>query len=300
MPVMEAKVALGKVVRELRESQGLSQEKLGEKTGITYQYLSSIENGKENFTIGVLESLAASLGTSLASLIRRATSGTDYPKIEPEYLHSKVPLPPSLTVEHIRLALEETHRVIHLLNTTLLDEMETTLSSLIQGNNYSGIVSNLLTKSFSELTPYKSNSDQRYPDLICRDENGKEIGGLEIKSTIKPGKGGESHNGHSGWHLIACYESLPETGDIRFLHVMVANLNGHLDAKSDWKYLKSRVNTETGSQRTETYTTTAIGTTKLRDGSVYLDRSKVNPRRWKLAREGAAPTYSLFAEEPPA
>ena len=83
---MEAKVALGKVVRELRESLGLSQEKLAEKTGISYQYLSSIENGKENFTIGVLESLATSLNTSISSLMRRATTGTEYPRIDPEYL----------------------------------------------------------------------------------------------------------------------------------------------------------------------------------------------------------------------
>jgi transcriptional regulator with XRE-family HTH domain len=294
---MEARMSLGRVVRELRESQNLSQEKLAEKTGISYQYLSAIENGRENFTIGILESLSLSLGSNLLDIVRRAYDLSEYPRINSDYLRQEVPLPPLLNITHIEMALNETHRIIHLLNSTLLAETKQSLSQIIQGNNYSGIVSNLLTKSFSDLTPYKNNSDQKYPDLICVDENQKTIDGLEIKSTIRPGKGGESHNGHSGWHLIACYESLPQTGDIRFIHVMIANLNGHSEPEPDWKYLGSRVNQSTGSQRTETYNTTSVGTTKLRDGSVYLDRTRINPRRWKQVREGTPPSYSLFADE---
>ena len=111
------------------------------------------------------------------------------------------------------------------------------------------------------------------------------------------GKGGESHNGHSGWHLIACFKIEEKTRNIRFVHVMMAVLNGHSRAEPDWTYVGSKVNPTTGSRRTETYNTTLIGTTKLRDGSVYLDRALVDFSRWRQQRRGAMPAYSIFASE---
>ena len=66
------------------------------------------------------------------------------------------------------------------------------------------------------------------------------------------GKGGESHNGHSGWHLIACFKIEEKTRNIRFVHVMMAVLNGHSRAEPDWTYVGSKVNPATGSRRTET------------------------------------------------
>jgi len=56
---MDAKTTIGRAIRKLRETADLSQEKLAENADITYQYLSAVENGKENFSIGVLESLGS-------------------------------------------------------------------------------------------------------------------------------------------------------------------------------------------------------------------------------------------------
>ncbi|WP_158623585.1 hypothetical protein, partial [Corallococcus sp. CA053C] len=119
--------------------------------------------------------------------------------------------------------------------------------------------------------------------------------GLEVKATVNLTKGGESHNGHSGWHVIVCYE-INERWDVNFTLIMFANLNGHQTSEPDWEYVKSTVNVQTGSQRTETYTTNLFGKTKLRDGSVYLDPTKVNYRRWRQARRSneAAPSWSIF------
>ena len=78
----------------------------------------------------------------------------------------------------------------------------------------------------------------------------------------------------------------------------MAVLNSHSHAEPDWKYVGSKVNETTGSRRTETYNTTLIGTTKLRDGSVYLDLAAVNFKRWKQQRLGSMPTYSIFAGQP--
>ena len=62
---MDAKGIIGRFVRQLRESQGLTQDQVASKTGISYQFLSGLENGRENFSIDVLESLSQALGVPL-------------------------------------------------------------------------------------------------------------------------------------------------------------------------------------------------------------------------------------------
>ncbi|MDR1917296.1 MAG: hypothetical protein LBQ58_12075 [Synergistaceae bacterium] len=122
--------------------------------------------------------------------------------------------------------------------------------------------------------------------------------GLEVKASNKPMKGGEGHNGHSGWHIVICYHILSD-GDIEFIQVEIANLIGYELKNSDWKYLGSKRN-ENQSQRTETYITSNIGTAKLRDGSVYLDTefvaiSKILVRnRHGLSNNLPIPDHSPF------
>lgn len=296
---MDAKTTIGRTIKALRESHGLSQEKLAEAADITYQYVSDVENGKQNFSIGVLDSLAGALGLDLPTLVETAyASPNPTPIVEAQYFLTQSALPPGLTVPHITAALNETHRIIRLINTTLTKVADRPLSAYIQGNNFSGIVSNILCDSFSRLTPYKHNHDQQYPDLILRPTRGLRNAGLEVKTTIRPGKGGESHNGHSGWHVIACYELDKTSGDICFIHIMFANLVGHGRAKADWKYVGSTVNKDTGSQRTETYVTTPGGTAKLRHGTVYLNRQKINVSRWRTSPAVPAPLGSPFKKRP--
>lgn len=274
----QANALIGRTFRALRESAGLSQEKIAEKAGITYQYLSAVENGKENFTVGVLETLAKALGTDIPTLIQLAFSEiVAIPVVSPGYFCNSAALPPSLTLEHLTAALNETHKVIRLINETLRKVSDRPLSAYIQRNNFSGIVSNILCDSFSRLTPYRHNHDQRYPDLICKETDPET--GLEVKSTVNANKGGESHNGHSGWHVIACFSLDEKSGDIRFIQIMFADLAGHGQPGADWKYQRSKVNKTTGSQRTETYITTPGGTAKLRRGTVYLDTSVIDTSR---------------------
>ncbi len=294
---MDAKTTLGRALKTLRESRGLSQENLAEAADITYQYVSDVENGKQNFSIGVLESLANALGLDLPALVEAAyVSPKPPPLVEPRHFVKSAALPPGLTFAHVESALNETHRIIRLINTTLTKVADRPLSSYIQGNNFSGIVSNILCDSFSRLTPYKHNHDQKYPDLVRQQSGGAAVAGLEVKTTIRPGKGGESHNGHSGWHVIACYELDASTGDICFIHIMFADLHGHGRPRADWKYVGSAVNKETGSQRTETYTTTPAGTAKLRHGTVYLNQEKINISRWRTAPSVPVPKDSPFSK----
>lgn len=298
---MDAKTVIGRFVRRLREQKSLTLERLAGRTDITYQYLSGVENGRENFSIDVLEALGRSLGCPLPQLVAGAYApAADASSVlaKKECFRSGVPLPPGMKHAHLEAAMNATQSIVARINANLLASGAKPLPGYIQGNNFSGLVLNVLCDALHDHSPYKHNSHQKYPDLINASarEEGKPAG-LEIKSTIQIGKGGESHNGHSGWHLIACFKIEEQTGNIQFVHVMVAVLNGHSHAEPDWTYVGSKVNPTTGSRRTETYNTTLIGTTKLRDGSVYLDPAAVQFKRWRQARRGTKPVYSIFAGE---
>lgn len=203
-----------------------------------------------------------------------------------------VPLPDDLTKAQILEALEATQDFFRLIRTS----SGSILSEIIQANNFSGVVSNVFTKKLNDVSPYKSYHDQRYPDLMHKTRNI----GLEVKASNKPLKGGEGHNGHSGWHIVVCYQIL-DNGDIEFVHVEIADLVGFELPNADWKYQGSQRN-ENNSQRTETYITTNVGTAKLRDGSVYLNPEYVNitsslkRNRENIADELPIPSFSPFRD----
>lgn len=112
----------------------------------------------------------------------------------------KVPLPEDLCSENIFHALQNTQKLFKMIR----ENTGINLSNIIQANNFSGMVSNVFTKKLSELSVYRNNSERAYPDLI---HETKSIG-LEVKATKKPFKGGEGHNGHSGWHIVICYQTV--------------------------------------------------------------------------------------------
>lgn len=295
-----AQKILGSCIRTLREQRRLSLEQLAHNADISYQYLSGVETGKENFSIQVLERLSLALSFPVKNLVVTAysnASGVAAPTIEDRFFRPQVPLPKGLTINHLRDALNSTQAIIHTMNRNMIEEVGSPLQGLIQGNNFSGLVSNIFSNCMDSCSPYKHNHDQRYPDLINKSAARGRGVGLEVKLTLNIGKGGESHNGHHGWHVIACY-NFTESGDIVFVHVMFAILNGHQDADPDWSYVGSRVNSETGSRRTETYTTNLTGTTKLRDGSVYVNTDIVNFSRWRQERTEPVPVWSIFAKSP--
>jgi transcriptional regulator with XRE-family HTH domain len=300
--MIESQKILGACVRAMREQQKLTLEKLAAKSGITYQYLSGVEKGKENFTVQVLERLSVALGTSLKNLVAAAyetNADITPPVLDERYFRPQVPLPEGLTANHIQDAANLTQSIVHRMNRNMIGETGVPLQALIQGNNFSGLVSNIFSNCMDRCSPYKHNHDQRYPDLINKQADTGRGTGLEVKLTVNVGKGGESHNGHSGWHVIACYNFLGN-GDIAFVHIMFAVLNGHQSTNPDWSYLGSRVNADTGSRRTETYTTNGFGTTKLRDGSIFLNTDIVNFSRWKQKRlDPTPPLWSIYSEAKP-
>ena len=65
---MDKKRLLGARIKEIRRRQRLSQEKLAERAGISAQYISNIERGRENPTLDLLLRLADALKVSLGSM----------------------------------------------------------------------------------------------------------------------------------------------------------------------------------------------------------------------------------------
>ena len=60
----------GQVLRKHRTAQGISQESFAEKAGIHRTYMSSIELGKVQVSIGIADKLAQALGVSLSKMWR--------------------------------------------------------------------------------------------------------------------------------------------------------------------------------------------------------------------------------------
>ena len=57
---------MGDIIRKLREQQGMTQEELANKSGVSRQTISALESGKsENVLTGTLASIAAALGTTV-------------------------------------------------------------------------------------------------------------------------------------------------------------------------------------------------------------------------------------------
>lgn len=61
--------SLGRVIRERRVLLGMSQEKLAEKSGLHRTYVSDVERGIRNLTVGALWNLSRGLGLQLKETV---------------------------------------------------------------------------------------------------------------------------------------------------------------------------------------------------------------------------------------
>lgn len=66
---MDMRKLVGTNTARIRREKGLTQEALAEKSGLSQQYISGLENGLRNPTIVTLYELAAALGVSHVDLV---------------------------------------------------------------------------------------------------------------------------------------------------------------------------------------------------------------------------------------
>lgn len=65
----------GELVRRLRRERGYSQEKFSFRVGLHQTYVSSVERGERNVTIGTADRIARALGVSLAEMFAELERG---------------------------------------------------------------------------------------------------------------------------------------------------------------------------------------------------------------------------------
>jgi transcriptional regulator with XRE-family HTH domain len=67
--VLTQQQAVGAAVRDLRHEKGVSQERLGELAELDRTYISGVERGVRNPTVGTLWRIADALETSLSDIV---------------------------------------------------------------------------------------------------------------------------------------------------------------------------------------------------------------------------------------
>lgn len=119
-------------------------------------------------------------------------------------------LPEGLTVDHLEAAMRETRGVFKAVNDGLRNYGLPSINGLIRRNQYSGLVSDILTRMLDKHSDFKKLENTAFPDL----RNPKTRVGIEIKATTRDPWGTVGHNVASGWFLTAEYridnEGLPE------------------------------------------------------------------------------------------
>ncbi len=67
----------GELVRRLRQEGGYSQEEFSYRAGLHQTYVSSVERGERNVTIGTADKIAKALGTTLSGMFSELERGPD-------------------------------------------------------------------------------------------------------------------------------------------------------------------------------------------------------------------------------
>lgn len=76
-------VLFGRNMRAARIALRLNQQEFADKSGFTQQYVSLVENGQTNLSLGHMRRLATALNQDVPSLLRASDSGSDDPDTEP-------------------------------------------------------------------------------------------------------------------------------------------------------------------------------------------------------------------------
>lgn len=92
-------IALGKTIRERRVALGMSQEELAERSGLHRTYISDVERGIRNLTIGALWFIAHGLGMQLREIITLIENRVENDKQNQQQLNMRpaeptMPVPP--------------------------------------------------------------------------------------------------------------------------------------------------------------------------------------------------------------
>jgi len=146
-----------------------------------------------------------------------------------------VPLPPGLTVAHLRNAIE------------FVEEKAEELLDLYfeQANIFSGVIGIMGVRALDSLSPYKRHkhpdvAQQRFPDLSLKGRlNPPPEEALESKGSNRPWPI-QSHYDHAGWYIVWRYAVDPTKKMKRGKSVLVWRVDLPFLQRADWKYEGSK------------------------------------------------------------
>ena len=67
--IIKKEISLGNKIQTVRKNRNISQHTLSEKAGLARTFISAVEQGKQNVSLGSLKSIADSLDVSLSSML---------------------------------------------------------------------------------------------------------------------------------------------------------------------------------------------------------------------------------------
>ena len=102
---MNEVAALGRTLRRLRKTRGLSQETLAFESGVNRSHISTIERGEQQTTLDTLFKLARALNTSAARILVMAER-------DPEALQEGITDAPGLSSEYLEETEQELRQII--------------------------------------------------------------------------------------------------------------------------------------------------------------------------------------------
>jgi hypothetical protein len=194
-----------------------------------------------------------------------------------------VPLPPGLTIAHIRAAIG------------YVEEKAAEWVDLYyeQANMFSGVVGILGVRALDSLSPYKRHkhpdiAQQRFPDLSLKGRlNPPARQALESKGSIRPWAI-QSHYNHAGWYIIWRYVVDPTKRMKLGRLVAVWRVDLPFLEEQDWKYETSGAAEGRGGR---THTFGVKNTARRLSGSIVYSAPDVVLRGGKptVANGGAKP-----------
>lgn len=129
-------------------------------------------------------------------------------------------LPEGLTIDHLEEAMKTVVEIFDVINDGLARREMPPLNKLIRINQYSGMVSDLITRALDKLSEFKRTRNTEYPDL----KNPRTSVGIEVKATISEQPWSTvGHNVTSGWFLVFEFD-INEKGSPIFRRVWIGEL----------------------------------------------------------------------------
>ena len=68
----DTQIALGRVIKQLRQQRGVTQDELAGKASLHRTYISDVERGTRNLSLNSLHRISAALETPLSEIFKQA------------------------------------------------------------------------------------------------------------------------------------------------------------------------------------------------------------------------------------